>query len=646
MQQRTELIIALTFACCWTGVANAQASANAVTAAKDAFGFKTGDDSVGIYNEDSVRGFNLEAAGNYRVEGTYFVKNSGVSTFFLQSTTVRIGYNTLGTILPGPSGVVDYQLRDPAAGEPSTLTVGLDVQQQPFTELHFKHRTADDRASISLGLGRVFNIRDAQGGSGGKSILLAGAARMTFGDMRVRLFAGEYRYERPGQWRIAPTPDRLPAPVRRGRDLGQDWAMERGQRRIGGMLLDQAIGKDAGVGATLIGSQEDPSRGFLQLFRILDAEDSARANMIAVPHQRSTAWSGELRAHVGGQAGTSAHRFDLSFRGRRQRARFGGSEVLDLGEVEPGGRPAQQEAPDLDGAVLPLGASVDQWSLGLTYRGAFWDRLRVNAGLMTTRYRKSFRNGDEADRTEARPLLYNAAAAWQVTDGLELYASQSRGLEEAGVAPPSASNRNEVLNAILVSQRELGLRRTTGRWTAVVAAFATQKPYAGIESATGRYAILGDVRHRGIEGSVAAQPIRGVSLLLGGVLLDPQISGKGVTQGSPGWRPVGVPRMRAIANVDIADFGIRGLSFDAGVVMTSSRPVLNRRNAAGEQLTIGGSATFNAGARYRFEIDRRQMVVRAQVQNLLNSYSWEVNSSETLTYSAARRFRLLLTSNL
>jgi hypothetical protein len=39
----------------------AQADANATKAAGDAFGFRSGDDSVGIYDETSVRGFNLEA---------------------------------------------------------------------------------------------------------------------------------------------------------------------------------------------------------------------------------------------------------------------------------------------------------------------------------------------------------------------------------------------------------------------------------------------------------------------------------------------------------------------------------------------------------------------------------------------------------
>jgi iron complex outermembrane recepter protein len=642
---RGGLIVAASAASVWASDAQAQAGANALAGAKDAFGFKTGDDSVGIYTEESVRGFNLEAAGNYRLEGTYFVKNSGVSAFFLQSTTVRIGYNTLGTTLPGPSGVVDYELRDPERNEPSTWTMGVDVHHQPFAELHFKHRTADNSASMSLGVGRVFNIRDFEGGSGGQSIILAGSARVTLGQLKIRGFAGEYHYERPALTRIAPAPDRLPRRIPRGRYLGQDWSMERGERRIGGIVLDNALAGAGGFGGTLVFSQEDPSRGYLQVLRVSPEDETARATMIAVRHQRSTAWSGELRAHIERRTGSVAHRFDLGLRGRKQHARFGGSQAFDLGETSLAGRPPEVDEPDFADASADMRGAVDQWSLGLTYRAVVGDRLRINAGVMRSHYRKEFAANAVENRTSARPLLYNIGGAWQHSESLELYASQSRGLEEAGVAPASATNRNELLNAILVSQREIGIRyQASNSWTAVLAGFNTSKPYAGIEPVTGKYAILGDVRHRGVEASLTARPASGLSLLLGGVFIDPRISGPAVDARILGSRPVGVPKIRAIANADYSKIGIEGLSIDAGVTLSSSRPARTLL-AENRQLSLAKSVSLNLGARYRFRVAKRGIVARWQVQNVLNSYSWEVNSSETLTYSAARRFRLLLTGN-
>lgn len=419
--------------------AAAQANSNAVTAAGDAFGFSNGDEAVGIYDETSVRGFNLEAAGNYRLNGTYFVRNSGVSGFFVENTTVRIGFNTLSLLLPGPSGVVDYRLRDPARGEKDASTVGLDVYSQPYAEVHLKHRSADDRFSYSLGAGRVFDVRDTQGGRDGESLLVAGAGRLTFGPARSQFFLGEYQYERAGSFRVAPSGDTLPPRIRRGRYLGQDWSREEGQRRIAGSLIDLNLSEQVGIGGTVAFSQEDPTRGFTQLFDEFRADGTARASMIAVPQQRSTAWSGELRAHVERPSGHLVQRIDLTLRARVQRARIGGSRVLNLGRASFGEPPPEQPAPTLKDEAANLRNDVDQWGVGLTYRASIGDRLRINVGVLRTDYRKAVVGADRTRQTgRTTPWLYNAELAWKVTNGLDIYGSYSRGLEEAGVAPPTA----------------------------------------------------------------------------------------------------------------------------------------------------------------------------------------------------------------
>lgn len=152
------------------GTALAQADANPVKSASDAFGHKRGDEAIGLYDERSVRGFSLEAAGNYRLNGTYFVKNSGVSNIFIDSSTVRIGYNTIETLLPGPSGVVDYRLRDPSPGEKHLVTATYDVYGQPVAEINFRGGAPSGSSSYSIGIARNFDLRNAQGGRDGARI--------------------------------------------------------------------------------------------------------------------------------------------------------------------------------------------------------------------------------------------------------------------------------------------------------------------------------------------------------------------------------------------------------------------------------------------------------------------------------------------
>lgn len=623
----------------------AQANANATAGAGDAFGFRSGDDAVGIYDESSVRGFNLEAAGNYRLNGGYFVKNSGVSSFFLESTTVRIGYNTLNTILPGPSGVVDFRLRDPAANEPNSITAGWDVYAQPYLDIHLKGRGTAGRSSYSIGLGVVPEIHDQQGGKGGGSILLAGTGRLDLPFGTFRVFAGEYQYKRFGQFRVAAQGEALPPRIGRGRFLGQPWAFEEGQRRIAGALLDAPLGKGIGIGTTAVFSQEDPTRAYTQIFRDLQPDGSARAVVIATPQQRSTAWSGEVRAHAELPSENIRQRLDLTLRGRSSRARFGRSQIVDLGRAQFGQRPIEQTAPSLSGEGA-LRDKVDQFGIGLTYRATVHETIRINLGALKTDYRKTFVGVDgKPQPSSSSPWLYNLGASWRVASKLELYGSYSRGLEEAGIAPATASNRNEVLNAIQVTQREVGARYTpTGTTALVLAGFDTRKPYAGIDNASGAYRFLGEVRHRGIEASFSGRVATGTSVVIGGVLLDPELSGTEIRAGRFGRRPVGVPRLRAVASIDYAWPHAPGLSLDAAVTFVGERPARSTLMSGGnDQLNVEALASVNLGARYKFKIADQNLIARAQVLNFFDRYAWEVNNSETLNYSPPRRFKIVLT---
>jgi iron complex outermembrane recepter protein len=332
----------------------AQATANALAVAEDAFGSTEGSESIGIYDATSVRGFSLESAGNYRINGRYFVKNSGVSSYFVEKTIVRIGHNALWLDYPGPSGVVDYRLRDPRRDEPSLVTVGLDSYEQPLTELHFKHRSEDDSVAASIGLGKGFKTEDEQGGEG-RDWLLAGTLRKTLGSARLQVFAGEYRYDRMGRFRISLSSDAttLPAEIERGRYLGQSWATEEGARRIVGGLAD--IGLDGGWSLSGLGvfGEEAPDSKFTQLFSDLGADAHARNLVILSPEQRSHSYSGELRLGKGFETGAFTHAAALNARFRASRSRFGGERIVEGDSVRLGERPAALAYPDLGDAEGP-----------------------------------------------------------------------------------------------------------------------------------------------------------------------------------------------------------------------------------------------------------------------------------------------------
>ena len=174
-----------------SGAVHAQATANAITGAGDAFGYRIGAESVGIYDERRVRGFNLEAAGNYRINGYYFVRSSGTSSPLVESVTVGVGRNTFATDLPGPSGVVGYQMKAPAPKRPSQITLNLNTYERPALE--WLHNVSNKEGTAGL-LGAALvspDENDFQGGDG-HNYLLGAAAKFALGAGSIHMFGIEF----------------------------------------------------------------------------------------------------------------------------------------------------------------------------------------------------------------------------------------------------------------------------------------------------------------------------------------------------------------------------------------------------------------------------------------------------------------------
>ena len=82
-----------------------------------------------------------------------------------------------------------------------------------------------------------------------------------------------------------------------------------------------------------------------------------------------------------------------------------------------------------------------------------------------------------------------------------MYAIRSYYVEDSGLAPGNAVNRDEQLPATKTTQYEGGLRWDFGRGQLVMAAFEISKPYFNFDD-EGNFVQLGKRRHRGVEGSL------------------------------------------------------------------------------------------------------------------------------------------------
>ena len=148
------------------GHARAQhVSDNAVVSAEDAFGLTVGNETIGLYDPYQVCGFNPQDAGNVRVSGLYFDQQGPLSARVIEGSTIRVGMSAVGYAFPGPTGIVDCDLRHVGDKPALTLLLGggpfatraIDLDGQvPIASLNLKiplgisDRITDDFSGYSV----------------------------------------------------------------------------------------------------------------------------------------------------------------------------------------------------------------------------------------------------------------------------------------------------------------------------------------------------------------------------------------------------------------------------------------------------------------------------------------------------------------
>jgi iron complex outermembrane receptor protein len=292
---------------------------------------------------------------------------------------------------------------------------------------------------------------------------------------------------------------------------------------------------------------------------------------------------------------------------------------------------------------------VRQITGGIGYELRWPGVAELSLGIQKTDYEKnSFIPGRPTLTTIDRPWLYNGTLAVHVAEGLVAYAGYTSGLEESGAAPANAVNLNEAPPALRTSQRDAGIRYAIlPRLSFVGGLFDVRKPYFNVDQDK-VYRELGTVRHRGVELSLAGQPIDGLSIVAGAVFLDADVAGEAVELGLIGPKPVGTTERIVRANFDYRLPFFQPVSVDLAVNNQAGRIASGMEFAqlGGRQLTTEPRTVFDIGARYRFNVSDRPATLRAQVTNLFNVYAWDVAPNSSFRFNDTRRFLLSLAADL
>lgn len=622
-----------------------RADENAVRAAGDAFGTSVGNEKIGLYSAGDVRGFSPVTAGNIRIEGLSITEHGGFTSRIVSGSTIRVGLTAQGYPFPAPTGIVDYALR--SGGNEAVLSSVIYLGPYGTAELDLDVQFPIVRDRLSAAAGVSYRYEENFPGEDGRTLQTGGVLRWRPNDrIEVKSFYGRSRIsddlDIPSIFSAGPY---LPPKIER-RNFGLGYAQAEITQQLYGAVGSAQLSDNWQLRAGVFRSDNRVHIDSTELYRNVQQNGAGQRQLVVTKDQTAASTSGELRSSYSILEGSRRHTIHLAARGRDTRRTYGGADVRDLGPALIGER---ADVPKPDFVFGPLSRDeVRQITGGIGYELRWPGTAELSLGLQKTSYEKnSFIPNRPTLTTKDSPWLYNGTLALHLTDRLVAYAGYTRGLEESGTAPANAVNRNEAPPALRTSQRDAGIRYALSpRFSVVAGVFDVRKPYFNLDPDL-TYRELGTVRHRGIELSLAGQPIDRLSVVAGAVFLDADVSGEAVDLGIIGAKPVGTTGRIIRANFDYRLPFFDALSVDLGITHQAGQVASARTFAelGGRQLMTEPQTIFDIGARYRFKAGSTPATLRAQITNVFDTYRWKVGGSSSFRFIDERRVLLSLAAD-
>ncbi|MGE3332417.1 MAG: hypothetical protein AB7I36_02150 [Rhodospirillaceae bacterium] len=631
---------ALAVAVIGAGATTAQAqraTENAVTKAEDAFGTQIGNENVGLYGTQSARGFSPEQAGNLRIEGLYFDQQARFGNRISRGTIMRVGLSALSYPFPAPTGIGDIQLRlpgDEAQGSAAISYAYPTGQPQASVSADAEVPVIPGTFAVGLSLSAYRRVAEWRGGNDGVNAGVTTRWTPNENLEVISLMTLNYQLrDEDTQPLILTGGAYLPPEIDRDVFTTQKWADHATKDANYGAIVRAFLPDEWRLQVGVFRSAREEARNVTLFYRNVQQNGTATLDAFADPAQRRASYSGEVRLSRVFDDGVRRHTLHFSTKGRSVTRVFGGGSGASLGATTFGIYTPLPEP------AFTFGASsrdkARQFSPGVSYIG-YWPKVGdISFGIQKSFYRRHvFQPNLPRASTESAPWLYNGTVTVFATDDLAFYSSFTRGLEESGIAPENASNRGEALPASLTKQVDGGLRyRISPRLTLLAGVFEVSKPYFDRDPAN-LFTAVGDVRHRGVEISLAGQPMPDLTIVAGVMLLQARVSGSTVDRGLIGAVPPGRTPQLVRFNANYAPPAWRGFSLESQIDYKGGS-MANRLNT----LKVPGTMLIDVGGRYKFTVLDSSASFRLQLQNITNAYGWSVTpSSGSFAYEGPRRF--------
>lgn len=585
---------------------------------------------IGYYENFVVRGFSLNAASSYKINGRTITGEQNVALENKQQVEVLKGLAGLQSGISEPSGVINYVTKRPQ--DVRSVTV-----------------STDDRGSgyIATDVGGWFGSEQQFG-------LRANVAHEDLNSYVEHANGQRDFVSLAFDWNISP--DAV---------LQLDAEYQNKQQRsvpgyqlLGGtevphgaspkkLLGHQTGGKQVGIDSLNLNGKFE--------YRFSDqwkGSVSAARSKVVIDDYSSFAWGGdtnglgnyftpegdydiydyrspddtrrddEVQAAMTGLFDTAGLSHELTFGTSAFRRVIDKREAIN---AWIGSGNIYQDAPSFPPTSEPLKDShrnLDsrQYGLFVTDRIRFNEQWQTILGGREVRLdEKAFdENGTESRHTQRYVFLPQASLIYKPVDNVSLYTSYSKGLSLGGTAPWFAKIPDETLAPTVSRQIEAGVKYDWRRISFAAAVFQTRQAYQYAKPEGGEFIYMqqGQQKNTGLELSANGWATDRLQIATSVAAIRARVSGSGTPE-YEGHQAINVPKLRASVYADYALPWVNGLAVLGGVQYSAKKSANRTGN-----VEVGDYAVVNVGSRYTTKVDGYETVFRLSVDNLFDKRYW------------------------
>ncbi|MGE8306368.1 MAG: TonB-dependent siderophore receptor [Pseudomonas kermanshahensis] len=582
---------------------------------------------IGYYENFNVRGFELNAASSYRINGQTIAGEQNVALENKQQVELLKGLSGLQSGVSEPGGLINYVTK--RAEDVRSVTVSTNEQGERYLATDLGGWFGSERQfGLRTNLAHE-DIRSYVDHADGKRDFASLAFDWQINPDATLQLDAEYQHREqrsvPGYQLLGGT--EVPHGIDPHDRLAyQQWAkpVQNDSLNLGGRFeyrfnevwtgtLSASRSKVVidDYSAFAWGSSEGAffgSNGDYDIYDYRSPDDTRRTD--------------EAQATLNGRFDGLGVGHDLTIGSSAQRRTVDQrpyyNEWLGTGNIYTG-------APALDPSDKPIGASerrLDsrQYGLFVSDRISFNEQWQTVIGAREVRLDEQTwdETGVAGRHTRQYQLLPNAALIYKPRPDTTLYASYAKGLSAGGTAPWFTLNKYEILAPTLSRQLELGIKRDWQGISFSAALFQIRQAYQYARpdgQGTFTYVQQGQQKNTGLELGASGWVTSNLQVQASAAAIRARVKNSG-TEDYEGHQAINVPKLRAALQAEYS-LPVPGLALLGGARYSASKYASQAGN-----VEVGGYTVFDLGSRYRTRIGGYDTVLRLTVDNVFDKRYW------------------------